>query len=346
MRSARPAVAVVVIVWCLGLVSEAEGQVRRIDFDRDVAPILSATCFKCHGAVGPESGLDLTNLEHATAELESGERAIVPGDSSASELLRRISADKLDGRMPPVGEPLSQEQIEVFRRWIAEGANWPPHWAYRPIRRPTAPASSNADDTAWESTPIDRFVLARLRESELGPSPPADKRTWLRRVTFDLVGLPPTPEELRDFLADDSPSAYDRVADRLLASPQYGERWARHWMDVAHFAETHGHDQDRPRPHAWPYRDYLIRSFNEDTPYGRFVEEQIAGDVLAPGDPQAIVATGFLAAGPWDESSLRDIREDSLDREIARYLDRDDIVSSVMTTFASTTVHCAALPRP
>jgi hypothetical protein len=173
------------------------------------------------------------------------------------------------------------------------------------------------------------------------PSRPTDKRTLLRRVTFDLTGLPPTPEETRAFLADKSPKAFENVVDRLLASPRYGERWARHWMDVVHFAETHGNDQDRIRTNAWPYRDYLIRSFNEDQPYARFVQEQLAGDVLFPDDPQATVALGFVAAGPWDESSLRDIREDTLDRQIGRYLDRDDMVTTTMSTFASATVHCA-----
>jgi hypothetical protein len=311
------------------------------DFDRDVRPILSTRCLRCHAAVGPEAGLDLTSSEKANAALESGNRAIVPGDPAASELLRRVSATDPDERMPPIGDPLTPAEVETLRGWIAEGAPWPPHWAYRPLRRPEAPVVTTSPEAEWARTPIDRFILKELRAHGLSPSGPADKRTWLRRVTFDLTGLPPTPEELAAFLADDSPEAFDKVADRLLASPHYGERWARHWMDLAHFAETHGHDQDRPRPNAWPYRDYLIRSFNEDTPYGRFVEEQVAGDVLFPGDPQAVVATGFLAAGPWDESSLRDIREDSLDREIARYIDRDDIVTSVMGTFASTTVQCA-----
>ncbi len=177
--------------------------------------------------------------------------------------------------------------------------------------------------------------------SSLEPSGPAEKRDLLRRVYFDLIGLPPTPDEIRSFEEDESEEAYERIVDRLLASPRYGERWARHWMDVVHYAETHGHDQDRPREHAWPYRDYLIHSFNADKSYTRFVEEQIAGDVLFPLDSEAIVATGFLATGPWDESSLRDIREDTLDREIARYLDRDDIVTTVMSTFTSSTVHCA-----
>jgi len=317
------------------------GESGPVLFDRDVAPILSAHCVRCHGAAGPEAGLDLTSPMQATTELESGARAIVAGDPTGSELMRRIVAGDSDGRMPPEGAPLTADEIETLRRWIAAGADWPPHWAYRPLRETAVPPVVSDREDNWSRSPVDRYLLAELQRRGLNPSPEADRRTWLRRVTFDLTGLPPTPEELAAFEADRSPLAFERVVDRLLASPHYGERWARRWMDVAHYAETHGHDQDRPRPNAWPYRDFLVASFNGDKPYARFVEEQIAGDVIAPGDPQAIAATGFLAAGPWDESSLRDIREDSLDREIARTLDRDDIVSSVMTTFASTTVHCA-----
>jgi hypothetical protein len=211
-------------------------------------------------------------------------------------------------------------------------------WSLRPLQKPQLPAVRDKD---WVRTPIDRFILGKLEQNKLEPSVPADKRTLLRRVYFDLIGLPPTPEEIRAFLEDRSPDAYEKVVGRLLRSPRYGERWARYWLDIAHYAETHGHDQDRPRTNAWPYRDYVVQSFNDDKPYARFVEEQIAGDVLYPDDAQAIVAMGFLATGPWDESSLRDIREDVIDRQIARYLDRDDIVTTVMNTFVSSTVQCA-----
>jgi hypothetical protein len=211
----------------------------------------------------------------------------------------------------------------------------------KPIVKTAPLTAAPAGFENWARTPIDRFILSRLKEKGLTPSSEADKRTWLRRVSYDLTGLPPTPAELEHFLADHSVGTYERVVDRLLASPHYGERWARHWMDVVHYAETHGHDQDRPRPNAWPYRDYLIHSFNTDKPYARFVQEQLAGDVLFPDEPGIIPALGFVATGPWDESSLRDIREDTIDREIARYLDRDDIVTTVMSTFVSTTVHCA-----
>lgn len=217
-------------------------------------------------------------------------------------------------------------------------ADW---WSLKPIRKPAPPPVPLTQDASWVRTPIDRFILAKLQEKGLRPSPPTDRRTLLRRVTFDLIGLPPTLGEIEAFLADPSADAYEKVVERLLASPQYGERWARHWMDVVHYAETHGHDQDRPRPHAWPYRDYLIRAFNEDRPYLRFVQEQIAGDVLFPDDPQGIVATGLLATGPWDESSLQSIMDDTADKRIAQYLDRDDMLSTVMSSFVSTTVHCA-----
>ena len=209
------------------------------------------------------------------------------------------------------------------------------HWAYLPLHTVSPPILSG------RGNPVDAFIRQSLAAVGGELSPEADRRTMIRRVTLDLTGLPPEPEAVNAFLSDPAPDAYERCVDRLLHSPAYGERWARHWMDAAHFAETHGHDQDRIRTNAWPYRDYLISSFNADVPYSRFVQEQIAGDILFPGEPQATVALGFLSAGPWDESSLRDIREDTLDRQIGRYLDRDDMVTTVMSVLASSTVHCA-----
>jgi hypothetical protein len=313
---------------------------RPIDFDADVHPVLSR-CLACHGPDKQRGGLRLDSRDAATALLKSGRRAVEPGKPEASELLRRVLSRTDDERMPPRGDPLSPGQVEALRRWIAAGATWEGHWAYRPLKKPEPPALPDGMPAQWARTQVDRFILDRLARHKLTPAPEADRRTLLRRLTFDLTGLPPTPDEVDAFLADKSADAYEKVVDRLLASPAYGERWARHWMDVVHFAETHGHDQDRPRENAWPYRDYLIRSFNEDKPYSRFVREQVAGDVLFPQDPWATVATGLLAAGPWDESSLRDIREDALDREVGRYLDRDDIVTTVMGAFVSTTVGCA-----
>jgi hypothetical protein len=213
-------------------------------------------------------------------------------------------------------------------------------WSLQPLERPAVPALST-DELRWVRTPIDAFVIAQLREHGLAPSAPADRRTLIRRLYFDLVGLPPSPEAVSAFVSDDDPLAYEKLVDRLLASPHYGERWARHWLDVVHYGDTHGYDKDKPRPHAWPYRDYVIRSFNQDKPYARFVQEQIAGDVLWPDDPEAIVATGFIAAGPWDFIGHAEVPETKIDGQVARNLDRDDMVSSTMNTFASITVQCA-----
>ena len=209
------------------------------------------------------------------------------------------------------------------------------HWAYQRLGRRPPPSVPGIRH------PVDAFIESRLREAGVPAAPEATRGEWLRRVTFDLTGLAPTPSELHAFEADARPGAHERVVERLLASPRHGERWARHWMDAAHFAETHGHDQDRVRTHAWPYRDYLVRAFNDDVPYARFVQEQVAGDVLFPERPEATAALGFAAGGPWDESSLRDIREDTTDRQVGRYVDRDDMVSTVMGVLASTTVQCA-----
>ncbi|MBI4663541.1 MAG: DUF1553 domain-containing protein [Verrucomicrobia bacterium] len=225
-------------------------------------------------------------------------------------------------------EPLAFADSSVADSW----------WSLQPLQTRKLPAVEN---TAWPRTPVDRFILAKLQEQNLAPAPEADKSTLLRRVTFDLTGLPPTPEELQGFLADPSAGAYEKVVDRLLNNPRYGERWARHWLDVVHYADTHGHDQDRPRTNSWPYRDYVVRAFNEDKPYAHFVEEQLAGDVLYPGDPNGVIATGFIATGPWDESSQMHIMADTVDKKIAQNLDRDDIVTTAMSTFVSSTVHCA-----
>ena len=185
---------------------------------------------------------------------------------------------------------------------------------------------------------VHRRPAERERVETLTGSRPADLDS---PAVVRPARLAARPEEVAAFIADTSADAYERLVDRLLGSPHYGERWARHWMDLVHFAETHGHDQDRIRPNAWPYRDYLIEAFNQDRPFARFIQEQVAADVLFPGEPRRVAALGMIAAGPWDESSLRDIREDSIDRQIGHYIDRDDMVSTVMSTFVSMTVHCA-----
>ncbi|MFT5410809.1 MAG: hypothetical protein ACI9NC_003542 [Verrucomicrobiales bacterium] len=208
-------------------------------------------------------------------------------------------------------------------------------WALQELEKPAVPAFADAPNA------IDAFVRARLSARGITHSSEADRATLIRRLSYDLTGLPPTPTELATFVSDKDPSTYENLVARLLASPRYGEHWARHWLDVANYADTHGNDHDYLRPNAWPYRDYVIRSLNDDKPYQRFVREQVAGDALFPEDPQATVALGFLAAGPWDHTLMVTIREDTVDHRIAQNLDRDNMVSTVMSTFQSLTVHCA-----
>lgn len=208
-----------------------------------------------------------------------------------------------------------------------------PHWSLAPLVKPAVPDGG--------ANPIDGFIRSKLAETQIAPSTEADRRTLIRRLCYDLTGLPPTPEELASFLRDPDPQAYERLVSRLLTSPRYGEHWARHWLDVANYADTHGNDHDYARPNAWPYRDYVIRAFNDDKPYPRFVQEQMAGDALFPADPQATVALGFLAAGPWDHTLMVTVREDTVDHRSAQNMDRDSLVSTAMGTFQSLTVHCA-----
>lgn len=322
---------------------------RRVDFVKEIRPLLARKCYACHG---PNQQHNQLRWDVKAIALRGGISgpAFKPGNSAESLVIRLVAGLEPGLAMPLKGERLTAAEIGLLRAWIDQGAVWPEgldpkdyrapqtHWAYRPLVRPALPRRKK---NSWERTPIDAFILARLEEKKLRPSAPADKRTLLRRVTYDLTGLPPTPEEIRAFLADASPEAYSRVLDRLLDSPRYGEHWARHWLDVVHYADSHGHDQDRPRDNAWPYRDYVIQSFNQDKPYARFVEEQLAGDVLYRDEPEAVAATGFIGTGPFDESSMVSIVDDTLDKKRAQSLDRDDMVMTTLSTFASTTVHCA-----
>jgi hypothetical protein len=207
-------------------------------------------------------------------------------------------------------------------------------WSWQLLAPPRIPASEG-------ETTIDRFISATLETKELTPSPQADQRTLIRRLYFDLIGLPPSMAEVDAFVKDDDPQAYAKLVNRLLESPHYGERWARHWLDVVHYGETHGYDKDKPRMNAWPYRDYVIRAFNEDKPYARFIEEQLAGDALYPETVDGIVATGFLAAGPWDFIGHAEVPEEKIDGKVARHLDRDDMVTTTLNAFCSLTVQCA-----
>jgi mono/diheme cytochrome c family protein len=323
-------------------------QATEVEFARDIAPILAAKCLSCHGPAKQKSGyrLDVKSVALSGGELSAPN--IHPGDASSSPLYRYVSGADPDMEMPPRGEPLSEAEIALVRRWIDEGAAWPESasvaiadprdwWSLKPIMRPALPQ----DAPSTEANPIDAFVRDRLAREGLAMAPEADARTLLRRVSFDLTGLPPTPEEIDAFVADEDPRKYEKLVDRLLASPRYGERWARHWLDVVHYADTHGYDKDKPRENAWPYRDYVIRALNEDKPYARFVEEQLAGDAIYPGTRDGNEALGFIAAGPWDFIGHEEVGEEKIDGKFARHFDRDDMVGNALGTFASVTVQCA-----
>jgi hypothetical protein len=321
-----------------------------VDFTRDVKPIFDAHCIACHGPEKHKSGYRLDSREAALAGGESGVAAVVAGKPEAGSLIRFVDGSDKELFMPPRksdAKPLSAAQIATLRQWIADGANWSGgvagnspksvdtgrHWSFQPLRRPAVPGKAQ--------NPIDAFIYAKLSECGLSSSTEADRRTLIRRVSFDLTGLPPTAEEVDAFCSDNDPKAYGKLVDRLLASARYGERWARHWLDVVHYGETHGYDKDKLRNNAWPYRDYVIRAFNEDKSYARFVQEQIAGDVLFPDTVDGITALGFIAAGPWDFIGHAEVPESKIDGKIARHLDRDDMVSNTINTFQSVTVHCA-----
>ncbi len=324
-------------------------------FADHVAPLLGQRCAGCHNPVKKRGGLDLTTPEGLRRGGDSGP-VVKAGAAGDSLLITKVSGP--DAAMPKEGPKLTADEIAFLRQWIDAGAAWPKGavvaekpaavgeewWSLRPLTQPAVPA---VKDSGWVRNPIDAFLLSAMEQKGLHPSPPADRATLLRRVTFDLIGLPPTPEEIDAFLADESPDAYEKVVDRLLDSPRYGERWGRHWLDVAHYADTHGYDKDKRRDHAWPYRDYVIRAFNDDKPYKRFVEEQLAGDVLYPGADapgslgDGVVATGFVVAGPWDFVGQVELREGTVDKEKTRLLDRDDMVINAVSTFDSMTVHCA-----
>ncbi|MEM9702923.1 MAG: PSD1 and planctomycete cytochrome C domain-containing protein, partial [Planctomycetota bacterium] len=283
-----------------------------------------------------EGGLMLGSRETALAVTDSGEPAILPGDASHSELLARVTSTDEFLRMPPEGDRLKPEEIEILRNWIDGGAAWQEHWAFVPPTVPEPPATQTVGEPTIRNE-IDSFVQARLEAVALTPNPPADKATLLRRLTFDLTGLPPTPEETDAFLADDDPRAYERAVDRLLDSPRYGEKWARHWLDLVRYAETNSYERDGNKPNAWRYRDYVIRSLNDDKPYDQFLIEQLAGDELAAESPERraelLTATGFYRLGIWDDEPA--------DPQQAVYDELDDTVRTVAEGVLGLTVGCA-----
>jgi mono/diheme cytochrome c family protein len=290
-------------------------------FEKKVRPVLATSCAKCHNSKAKIAGLDLTTAEGFARGGENG--ALINKEKPEESRLLKVIGYDGEMKMPPTGK-LKDDEIAVLTAWVKMGAPWPgaekavaaggpkpstarefteaekTFWAYQPVKDAAPPAVKNA---AWAQSPIDRFVLNKLEEKGLAPAPAADKLSLLRRATFDLTGLPPSEAEMREFLADNSSEAFKKVVDRLLASPRYGERWGRHWLDVARYADSTGNDEDHRYPHAWKYRDYVIESFNKDLPYDQFIREQIAGDLLPPPTGEAvnrrgIIATGFLALGP------------------------------------------------
>ena len=345
-------------------------------FESQVVPILQQRCLGCHNEQDRKGGF---SLQTASSVFDNGH--VEAGNSDASPLIDEITPVDGQANMPKDADPLSVDELAVIRKWIDDGASWSPDFMLSPpcyrqsglvvaqspssvLSVPSA-STSNPDGTANGRdrksgdrqhddntskrnsrklkirTPIDAFIQEALDAKELVASPEADRQTLIRRLYFDIIGLPPSPDAVTEFLNDDEADAYERLVDRLLASNHYGERWARHWLDVVHYADTHGYDKDKLRPNAWPYRDYVIRAFNADKPYSRFVQEQIAGDALWPNTTDGITATGFIAAGPWDFIGHAEVPETKIDGRIARNLDRDDMVTSTLNTFCSVTVQCA-----
>jgi mono/diheme cytochrome c family protein len=296
-------------------------------FEKEVRPVLVERCVKCHGGEKVRGGLKLTSGPELRRGGDTGP-VVAPGKPDDSLLIKAVRYTNPDLKMPPAGK-LTPEQIAALETWVRMGAPDPrdgtttvkppptgnrSHWALQPIASPPVPPVRNKD---WVRAPIDAFVLARLEGSGLAPSPPADRRTLLRRAYFDLIGLPPTWEEVQAFEKDQAEGAFARVVDRLLASPQYGERWGRHWLDVARFADTKDgvlmYGDDRIRPFAYTYRDYVIRAFNEDLPFDRFVREQLAADLIQPAEPARLAAMGYLTLGRMFDSNIHDVIDDRID---------------------------------
>ena len=313
-----------------------------VDFVREVQPIFEQHCYECHGAKKQKNDYRLDIKATALTGGEDHAPNIVPGNSAGSPLFRFVSGADEKITMPPKTK-LSSAEVEVLKHWIDEGAVWPEGadvakvenrldwWSFKPLPK----GVKDHKDAAPEA--IDGFIREKLKEQGLKPAPSADPHTLIRRLYFDLIGLPPAPEDVERYAG----LPYEKLVDELLASPRYGERWARHWLDLVHYGETHGYDKDKPRMNAWPYRDYVIRALNSDKPYARFIEEQIAGDVLYPGTTDGITALGFISAGPWDLIGHAEVPESKLDGKIARHLDRDDMVQNTMGAFCALTVGCA-----
>jgi hypothetical protein len=328
-----------VLVFLVGI-SPVSGKDRpRVDYEHDVLPLLKSRCYQCHDGRKSRSGLRLDVKIRALRGGDSGTPAIVPGNSNKSELIRRLTTTDKKEVMPPKGKRLSAAEVRLLRDWIDSGASWPEalagnskasHWAFQTPRRPQLPAIKNR---VWPRSPLDTFILARLEKEGLSPAPEADRVTLLRRLSLDLIGLPPTPAEVDAFLADRSDKAYERVVERLLASPHYGEKWGRHWLDAARYADSDGFEKDKSRQ-VWFYRDWVIKALNRDLPYDRFLIEQLAGDLLPGATQDQRVATGFLRNSMINE-------EGGIDPEQFRMEAMFDRMDAIGKSMLGLTIQCA-----
>ena len=325
--------------------AEGESSTTRVDFEHEVRPILSKSCFGCHGPEKRKAGLRLDRKADALAGGDSGP-PFEPGQAAESLLIEYVSGADPDKIMPPDGDRLTSAEVDRLRRWIDQGADWPEraddpsasaaspgsdHWAFQ---APVKPATPEVRDRAWVRDPIDAFILARLEAEGIAPSPEADRVTLIRRLNLDLLGLPPTPAEVDAFVGDRGPDAYERLVDRLFASPRFGERWGRHWLDLARYADSDGYEKDSPRPHAWRWRDWVIDAFNRDLPFDQFTVEQLAGDLLPGGSLEQKAATGF------HRNTLTN-REGGVDPEEFRVAAVVDRVNTTGTVWLGLTVACA-----
>lgn len=350
------ALLALLMTWGISRADEPSpaGDGSKTFYEQQVKPLLEQHCLRCHGSQpGPKGGLRLTNRANILRGGESGAAVTLTAAPTESLLVQAINYEGYE--MPPT-EKLPANQIAILTEWVKQGLPGIPaeptaeeiasekqksgspqvnaetrkFWSFQPVQRPPVPQVA---DPAWQANPIDAFIASKLAAAGLKPNGPADRAALLRRVTYDLTGLPPEPSEVDAFLADPSPQAWERVVDRLLASPHYGEHWGRHWLDLVRYAETNSYERDGLKPHVWRYRDYVIRSFNQDKPYDQFVREQLAGDELQPQTPEGIIATGYYRLGIWDDEPA--------DPEQAYYDDLDDIIQVTGTTLLGLTIGCA-----
>ena len=302
-----------------------------VEFSRDIKPLLAEHCIRCHGPDKAEAGLNLTDRNSTLGKLESGAHGIVAGKPDASELLRRVTSRDESVRMPPEGKLLTAAEVDKLRRWIAAGAEYQTHWAYRPL---TSPAVPRVADSSWSRVPLDTFVLAKLEAKKIQPSPEADRAVQIKRLYFDLLGLLPKPEEVDAYVADQSTGAYEQLVDRLLASPHFGERWGRHWLDMARYADSDGYEKDRARPDAYVFRDWVIKALNDDMPFDRFTIDQLAGDLLPNASASQKIATAFNRQTLTNE-------EGGVDQEEYRINAVFDRTDTIGTVWLGLTLGCA-----